>query len=234
MRGFEDYVQVLGGLGELGLRPPIAPMEGPNFAARERGRILAAAAARTAEAVSGPAFSLIVTDTAPLITLALADSLDALLRLGLPVSIPDAVYIEAIRIHAAPGAERIMEWINAHPEQVRFVPTDIGLDQQRRLEEGRRIRAMGEMAALEVLDRILHANASAEALLLFEDSDLSKRGSGVDERVILISTGDLLRALEGAGLIPSTDRILDDAVAQGRNIEKKRQVVREDIAYLLQ
>jgi hypothetical protein len=39
-RGFEDYIEVLGGLGELGLRPPIAPMEGPNVAARERGRAL--------------------------------------------------------------------------------------------------------------------------------------------------------------------------------------------------
>ncbi len=38
--GFENYVEVLGGLGELGLRPPIAPMEGPNRAARERGRAL--------------------------------------------------------------------------------------------------------------------------------------------------------------------------------------------------
>ncbi len=37
-RGFEDYVQVLGALGELGLRPPIAPMEGPNVEARLRGR----------------------------------------------------------------------------------------------------------------------------------------------------------------------------------------------------
>ncbi len=37
-QGFDDYVSVLGGLGELGLRPPIAPMEGPNLAARERGR----------------------------------------------------------------------------------------------------------------------------------------------------------------------------------------------------
>jgi hypothetical protein len=36
-RGFEDYVAVLGGLGELGLRPPIAPFEGPSRAARERG-----------------------------------------------------------------------------------------------------------------------------------------------------------------------------------------------------
>lgn len=39
-RGFEDYVQVLGGLGALELRPPIAPMEGPNCAARERGRAM--------------------------------------------------------------------------------------------------------------------------------------------------------------------------------------------------
>ncbi len=36
-RGFDNYVQVLGGLGEFGLRPPVAPMEGPNREARERG-----------------------------------------------------------------------------------------------------------------------------------------------------------------------------------------------------
>jgi hypothetical protein len=39
-RGFRDYVQVLGGLGELGLRPPMAPMEGPNLESRRRGRAL--------------------------------------------------------------------------------------------------------------------------------------------------------------------------------------------------
>lgn len=37
-RGFENFVQVLAGLGELGLRQPIAAMDGPNVAARERGR----------------------------------------------------------------------------------------------------------------------------------------------------------------------------------------------------
>jgi len=46
-RGFEDYVQVLGALGELGLRPPIAPMEGPNVAARLRGRAAIREALRT-------------------------------------------------------------------------------------------------------------------------------------------------------------------------------------------
>jgi hypothetical protein len=38
--GFEDYVEVLGGLGEAGLRPPIARMEGPNVEARRRGLAL--------------------------------------------------------------------------------------------------------------------------------------------------------------------------------------------------
>jgi hypothetical protein len=39
-RGFDNYVQVLGALGKLGLRPPIAPMEGPNVDARQRGRAM--------------------------------------------------------------------------------------------------------------------------------------------------------------------------------------------------
>jgi hypothetical protein len=39
-RGFENYVEVLAGLGELGLRPPIGRMEGPNVEARRRGRAL--------------------------------------------------------------------------------------------------------------------------------------------------------------------------------------------------
>lgn len=39
-RGFVDYVEVLAGLGELGLRPPVAPMEGPNVEARRRGRAI--------------------------------------------------------------------------------------------------------------------------------------------------------------------------------------------------
>ena len=46
-------------------------------------------------------YRLIVTDTSPLFTLVLADSLDALLRPGLPVSIPDAVAQPADRDPAA-------------------------------------------------------------------------------------------------------------------------------------
>ena len=36
-RGFGSYLEVLSGLGELGLKYPIAPMAGPNVAGRLRG-----------------------------------------------------------------------------------------------------------------------------------------------------------------------------------------------------
>jgi hypothetical protein len=160
-------------------------------------------------------YSLIVTDTSPLFTLVLAESLDVLLRPGFPVRIPDAVYLEATRVHGAPGAEQIVAWINAHLDMVQIVPTDIGIDQQRRLEEGRTIRGLGEQAAVEALDRFLRSDPTAEALLLFEDTDIERRRAILDERVGVISTGDFLRELETAGLIQSTDYILDRAAAQG-------------------
>ena len=168
-------------------------------------------------------FRLIVTDTSPLFTLVLADALDVLLRPGLAISIPDAVYFEATRVRGAPGAGQIVEWINANLDKVRIVPTDIGIDQQRRLEEGRSIRGLGEQAAIEVLERYLRNDPSAEALLLFEDTDVEKRRAIVDARVSLLTTGDFLRELERAGLIQSTDQILDQAAARGRNVERMRR-----------
>jgi predicted nucleic acid-binding protein len=168
-------------------------------------------------------YKLIVTDTSPLITLAVANELDVLLRAGVPIEIPDAVYIEATRVRTAPGANQIGAWINDHSDLVRIVPTETGVDQQRRLEEGRPIRGMGEQASIETLDIFLAKNPDAQALLLFEDSDISKRRAIVDERVSLISTGDFLRELQNAHLIQSAEHILDEAACSGRNVEKQRE-----------
>jgi len=48
-RGIENYVDVLSGLGRLGLRPPIAAMEGPNVEARKRGRAIIREALKAAQ-----------------------------------------------------------------------------------------------------------------------------------------------------------------------------------------
>jgi hypothetical protein len=70
---------------------------------------------------------------------------------------------------------------------------------------------LGEQSAIEALERFLRSDPTAEALLLFEDTDVEKRRAIVDVRVSLLSTGDFLRELEEAGLIESTDHILDQA-----------------------
>lgn len=168
---------------------------------------------------------LIVTDTSPLITLAISDELDLLLRPALALSIPDAVYVEATRIRGAPGASAIVDWLNARRNAAAIVPTEVGIDQLRRLEEGRSIRGLGEAAAVETLDRLLSGEDAAglEAVLLFEDSDVIRRRALIDDRVTVISTGDYLRQLEAAGLIQSSDHVLDKAAAAGRNIEHQRR-----------
>lgn len=43
-RGFANYLDVLAALGERGLRPPSAPMDGPNAEMRRRGRAMIRAA----------------------------------------------------------------------------------------------------------------------------------------------------------------------------------------------
>jgi hypothetical protein len=47
-RGFDNYLNVLSALGRLGLRPPMAPMDGPNVEARTRGRAFVRDALRAA------------------------------------------------------------------------------------------------------------------------------------------------------------------------------------------
>lgn len=39
-QGIDNYRDVLAGLGRLGLRPPIAPMDGPNVPSRLRARAI--------------------------------------------------------------------------------------------------------------------------------------------------------------------------------------------------
>jgi hypothetical protein len=47
-RRFDNYLQVLGATGAPGLRPPVAPMAGPNVAALECGRAVIRKAPRGA------------------------------------------------------------------------------------------------------------------------------------------------------------------------------------------
>ncbi len=186
---------------------------------------------------------LIVTDASPLITLAADEALECLTMPGVAVIIPDMVYAEVAEDLARLGADDIVQWARRHRGQVEIVPTTVFAEYQalRATNPRTRSRGRGEQAALEVLNAAIADDADLEAVLLFEDADVRRRRvvRGLPERVMALSTGDLLRELEAAGRIQSADHVLDVAAAKERNVaaqgeaqsdDEARAVVREHLA----
>jgi hypothetical protein len=177
---------------------------------------------------------LLVTDASPLITLAAADALECLTMPGLRVVIPDMVYFEVTQDLAKTGAEDIVQWARRHQGQVEIVPTSVFSEFQiiRAADERARSKGRGEQAALEILNAEIDKDPALEAMLLFEDNDIKTRRFvlGLPERVTALSTGDLLHELEGAGLIQSSDHILDLAAAKERNVAAQRAPQSDDDA----
>jgi hypothetical protein len=167
-----------------------------------------------------------VTDASPLITLAAADALDCLTMPGLRVLIPDMVYYEVTQDLGKTGADDIVQWARRHPGQVEIIATTVFVEFQvlRAADSRVRSRGRGEQSALEVLNIEIDRDPDIEAILLFEDNDVRKRGfvRALPERITVLSTGDLLHELEAAGRIQSSDRILDAAAEKERNVAALR------------
>jgi hypothetical protein len=180
---------------------------------------------------------LIVTDASPLITLAAAEALDCLTMPGVPVIIPDMVYFEVTQDLARLGARDIVDWARKHHGQVEIIPTNVFAEFQTLRAADPRTRSddRGEQAALEILNAAIALDSDLEAVLFFEDSDVRKRRfvSLLPERVMTLSTGDLLHELEAAGRIQSSDHILDVAAAKERNVMAQRQPQSDLAARLL-
>lgn len=163
---------------------------------------------------TGP--SLIVTDAGPLVTLAIAGSLNTLLLPRLPVIIPDMVRFEVTRHAEKPGAKTLLDWIRRHTgEGVRVDSTETFEEfvLLSRMDPAARIRNRGEQAAAEILSREM-GHGRTGALLLFEDSDIRKTAFLVrlPDQVLVLSTSAFLAGLQQAGLIPDAQAILARAV----------------------
>ena len=174
---------------------------------------------------------LIVTDASPLITLAAADALDCLTMPGLRVVIPDMGYVEVTQDLARTGAGDIVEWARRHHGQVEIVPTTVFSEFQvlRAANVKAKSQGRGEQSAAEILNAEIDADADLEALLLYEDNDIKTRRfvGALPERVMTLSTGDLLRELEAAGRIQSADHVLDMAAEKERNVAAQREPQRD-------
>jgi len=181
-------------------------------------------------------FSLIVTDSGPLITLGVAEALNTLLAPKLPVIVPDMVRYEVIRDLSKPGAQEVAEWIRSHEGVgLRVASTEVFEEFQLliSIRPGARTAGRGEQAAAEVLSKEL-ANSGHGAILLFEDSDVRKQNFLVrlPDEVLVTSTSEFLFGLESVNLVSSAKKILERATdIRGNEILQRRVggTVEEDI-----
>lgn len=169
--------------------------------------------------------SLIVTDSGPLITLALAGELDVLIaKKDIHVVIPDLIRFEVLRHMDKPGAKEIDEWIrNNEPENVRVASTEEYEEFMLllSLKPNAKTKSRGEAAASEVLRREL-SHGDRIGILLFEDSDVraNKYTLTAPDNVLMLSTAQFLMGLERENIIESANDILD-RVTSARGLEVK-------------
>lgn len=173
-----------------------------------------------------------VMDTGPLITLAAADSLDYLLRPGVPVYVPDAVLYEATRDGGALDAPEILAWAQGHADSIRTVSTETFFNyvENSRLREHWRERDLGERAALEAIHDAIQLSRAERAVLITEDDRVLRRvlvaEAELTARIIPVTTRDFLVALEEAGWINSVDEVYRRAEDVGR-LANRRMILRD-------
>ena len=156
---------------------------------------------------------LVIPDAGPLNSLWVADRLDLLLRLDMPIVVVDAVYDEITSDLRYPKDAAVKEFIEANQPPFVIEQTDIGTYERERRRAGKpRKRNIGELAMMDFISdaggvrRYLESNDPL--LVLYED-----RGLRVFQRppnMHLLSTVGLLRGMEKVGVIRSADAIISE------------------------
>ena len=157
--------------------------------------------------------TLLIPDAGPLISLWVADCLDLLLRLDMPIVVVDAVYDEVSRDPSYLQDAEIKAFIDAHVPPFAIEETNIGTVARERRRAGQPpIRNTGELAIIQFISEDggvqRYLKAGDPLLILFEDRSL--RVFQRPPNMHLLSTVGLLRGMEHEGLISSADAIIQE------------------------
>ncbi len=174
---------------------------------------------------------IFVVDTGPLITLAVAQSLDYLLFVDAGLIIPDAVLHEATFDAARLGAQDIIDWVKAHRTHVEIAPTKAYqlFDAARVSIPNLREPNLGERAAVEVIEEPDRLVGNERGVLLCEETTVLKRVTVRDrDRIVELSTLDFLRILESEQKIQSADQVFEIAAQAGRNASRVEKLPGHD------
>lgn len=174
---------------------------------------------------------IFVVDTGPLITRAVAQSLDYLLYVDADLIIPDAVLHEATRDAARLDAQDIIDWVKAHRAHVEIAPTRAyGIyDAARAAAPHLRQPDLGERAAVEVIEEPDRLRGDERGVLLCEETAILRRVVVRDrERIVELSTLDFLRILEAEQRIQSAEQVFERAEQAGRSPSRRATLDAQD------
>ncbi len=161
-------------------------------------------------------------DAGPLITLAYADALDALLLPGWAVSMVDMVMHEITR-NATPTSEKLASWVQVHKLPV--LKTQVFAHHQKQLLASQALSRKansGELAIQEAMHQFSLSSAVATGVFLFEDHKIARAGFILPENCRKVSTRAFLIFLQERGLIDSAAAIELQAIQAGRHFSSLR------------
>ena len=156
---------------------------------------------------------LLIPDSGPLNSLWVADRLDLLLRLEMPIIVVDAVYDEVTSDPRYPKDAEVKAFIDGHRPPFVIERTDVGAFERERRRAGKPPkRNVGELAMMDFISDDggvqRYLQSEEPVLVLFEDRGL--RVLSKPPNMHLLSTVGLLRGLERVGLVTSADAVIQE------------------------
>ena len=162
-----------------------------------------------------PRYVLVIPDAGPLNSLWVADRLDLLLALEMPIVLVDEVYWETASDPDRYEKDRaIRDFVERHRgREVLVEDTFVGQAAREARAAGtfKTVKSLGEVAVAEFMANGIgrYLDGMEPVLLLFEDSDFRNvRLFRKPDNLHLLSTVGLLRGLEAAGIVASADEII--------------------------
>ena len=154
---------------------------------------------------------LVIPDAGPLNSLWVADRLDLLLRLDMPIVVVDAVYDEVTSNPAYPKDAAVKAFIDSNRPPFVIEQTDVGAFERERRQAGKPPkRNVGELAMMDFISDAGGVRRYLESgdpmLVLYEDQGL--RVFQKPPNMHLLSTVGLLRGMERAGILRCADAVI--------------------------
>lgn len=154
---------------------------------------------------------IVISDAGPFNSLWVADRLDLLLALEMPIVVVDAVYDEMTSDTSYPKDRDVKAFIDANSNVFIVESTATGEIERERRESGAKLRLnAGEIAMTDFMtaDDGLRKYVSEgdPVAILFEDSDV--RVINRPPNLHLLSTAAMLRGFERVGVISSASEII--------------------------